>query len=56
MRQELWRLRGLSPPLRYLAYVAGALSVLLVAAGVGATAGLVVGGRPEWLASGSGAT
>jgi hypothetical protein len=50
-------LRGLSPPLRYLAYVAGALLVLLVAAGVGATAGVVFGGRPEWLTrSGSGAT
>jgi hypothetical protein len=49
-------LRGLSPPLRYLAYVAGALLVLLVAAGVGATAGLVFEGRPEWLTSGSGAT
>jgi hypothetical protein len=50
-------LRGLSPPLRYLAYVAVALLVWLVAAGVGATAGVVVfGGRPEWLTSGSGAT
>jgi hypothetical protein len=49
-------LRGLSPPLRYLAYVAGALLVLLVAAGVGATAGVVFGGRPEWLTSGSGDT
>jgi hypothetical protein len=49
-------LRGLSPPLRYLAYVAGALLVLLVAVGVGATAGVVVGGRPEWLTSGSGDT
>jgi hypothetical protein len=49
-------LRGLSPPLRYLAYVAGALLVLLVAAGVGATAGLVFGGSPEWLTSGSGDT
>jgi hypothetical protein len=49
-------LRGLSLPLRYLAYVAGALLVLLVAAGVGATAGVVFGGRPEWLTSGSGAT
>ena len=49
-------MRGLSPPLRYLAYVAGALLVLLVAAGVGATAGLVFGGRPEWLTSGSGTT
>ncbi len=49
-------MRGLSPQLRYLAYVAGALLVLLVAAGVGATAGLVFGGRPEWLTSGSGDT
>jgi hypothetical protein len=49
-------LRGLSPPLRFLAYVAGALLVLLVAAGVGATAGLVFGGPPEWLTSGSGDT
>jgi hypothetical protein len=50
------RLRGLSPPLRYLAYVGGALLVLLVAVGVGATAGLVFGGRPEWLTSGFGDT
>jgi hypothetical protein len=49
-------LRGLSPPLRYLAYFAVALLVLLVAVGVGATAGLLFGGRPEWLTSGSGAT
>ena len=42
-------MRGLSPPLRHLAYVALALLVLLVASGVGATAGLVFGGRPEWL-------
>ena len=48
---------GLSPPLRSLAYVAVALLVWLVAAGVGATAGVVVfGGRPEWLTSGPGAT
>jgi hypothetical protein len=48
-------LRGLSPPLRYLAYVGGALLVWLVAAGVGVTAGVVVvGGPPEWLTSGSG--
>ena len=56
IRLELGRLRGLSPPLRYLAYVAGALLVLLVAVGVGAMAGVVVGGRPEWLTSGSGDT
>jgi hypothetical protein len=49
-------LRGLSPPLRYLAYIGGALLVLLVAVGVGATAGVVFGGRPEWLTSGSGDT
>jgi hypothetical protein len=49
-------LRGLSAPLRFLAYVAVALLVLLVAAGVGATAGLVFGGRPEWLTSDPGAT
>jgi hypothetical protein len=49
-------LRGLSSPLRYLAYVAGALLVLLVAVGVGAAAGLVFGGRSEWLTSGSGDT
>jgi hypothetical protein len=49
-------LRGLSTPLRFLAYVAGALLVLLVAAGVGATVGLVFGGRPEWLTSDPGAT
>jgi hypothetical protein len=57
IRLELGRLRGLSPPLRYLAYVAGALLVWLVAAGVGVTAGVVVfGGPPEWLTSGSGDT
>ena len=50
------RLRGLSPPLRYLAYVAVLLLVLVVAAGVGASAGLLFGGRPEWLTSDSGAT
>jgi hypothetical protein len=50
------RLRGLSPPLRYLAYVGGALLVLLVAAGVGATAGIVFEGAPEPLVSHSGDT
>jgi hypothetical protein len=50
-------LRGLSPPLRYLAYVAVALLVWLVAAGAGTTAGVVMfGGRPEWLTSGAGDT
>jgi hypothetical protein len=43
-----------STRLRYLACVAGALLVLLVAVGVGATAGVVFGGGPEWLTSGSG--
>jgi Peptidase family M28 len=50
------RLRGLSAPLRYLAYFAVALLVLVVAVGVGATASLVFGGRPEWLTSDPGAT
>ena len=36
-------LRALSPPLRYLIYVAGALLGLFVAVGVGATAAVVVG-------------
>ena len=36
------RLRALSPPLKYLIYVAGALLVLLVSVGVGATAAVVV--------------
>jgi hypothetical protein len=56
IRLELRRLRGLSPPLRYLAYFAVALLVLVVAVGVGATAGLLFGGRPEWLTSDPGAT
>ena len=50
----LERLRALSPPLRYPAYVAGALLVLLTAVGVGATASVVVGERPEGTTSGSG--
>ena len=50
-------MRGLSPPLRYLAYIAGALLVWLVAAGVGAMAGDVMfGGGPKWLTGGSGDT
>jgi hypothetical protein len=49
-------LRGLSAPLRFLAYVAVALLVLVVAVGGGATAGLLFGGRPEWLTSDPGAT
>jgi hypothetical protein len=57
IRLELGRLRGLSAPLRHLAYVAVALLAWLVAADVGTTAGVVVfGGRPEWLTSGPGAT
>jgi hypothetical protein len=46
-------LRDLSPPLRYLAYVAGTLLVLLASGGVGATAAVVVGGGPEGATSGS---
>jgi hypothetical protein len=53
-RVVLERLRALSPPLRYLAYVAGTLLVLLAAVGVGATAAVVVGERPEGVTSGSG--
>ena len=44
------RLRALSPPSRYLIYVAGVLVVLVVAVGVGAAAAVVVGwqsGRVE---------
>ena len=36
------RLRALSPSLNYLVYVAGALLVLFVAGGVGATTAVVV--------------
>jgi hypothetical protein len=54
IRMVLERLRALSPPLRYLAYVAGAILVVLVAAGVGATAALMIDGRPEWATSGHG--
>ena len=49
-------LRGLSPPLRYLVYVAGALLAFLVSAGVGATVAIVVGGSPEGTVSGFGNT
>jgi len=38
-------LRALSPPSRYLMYVASVLLVLFVAVGVGATAAVVVGGQ-----------
>ena len=48
------RLRGLSPPLRYLVYVAGALLAFFVATGMGAAAAFVVGGYPESATSGSG--
>jgi hypothetical protein len=47
-------LRGLSPPLRYLLYVAGALLALLVATGMGVAAAIMVGGYPESPTSGSG--
>ena len=46
------RLRQLSPPLRYLVYVAGALLIFLVALGVGAVAAVVVGWPLEWAAGG----
>ena len=45
-------MRGLSPPLRYLLYIAGALLAFLVAAGVGAAAAIVVGGYPEHVTGG----
>ncbi len=47
-------MRGLSPPLRYLVYVAGALLALLVATGMGVAAAIIVGGYPESPTSGSG--
>ncbi len=47
-------MRGLTPPLRYLVYVAVALLAFLVAAGVGAAAAFVVGGYPESATSGPG--
>lgn len=53
-RTVLERIRGLPPPLRYLAYVAGVLLVSLVAVGMGATVAIVVGGRPEGTTSVSG--
>src|SRR5215211_1361500 len=46
-------LRALSPPLRYLMYVAGGLLVLFVAVGVGATSAVVVGWQFGWVASDS---
>jgi len=39
------RLRALSRPLRYVTYVAGVLLAFIIAAGVGATAAMVVGGQ-----------
>ena len=41
------RLRGLAPPLRYAAYVAGAFVVFFSALGLGAAASLVVGWQSE---------
>src|SRR5215208_6264528 len=55
-RMVLKRLRALSPPLRYLAYVTGVLLVLLASVGVGATASVVVGSRSEGAISGSGSS
>jgi hypothetical protein len=46
-------LRELSPPLRYLLYVAIAISMFLVATGVGAVAAIVVGRSPEHVTSAS---
>ena len=55
-RMVLERLRTLSPPLRYLAYVAGVLLVLLASVGVGASASVVIGSRSEGAISGSGSS
>jgi hypothetical protein len=49
-------LRALSPPFRYLIYVAGVLLVLFVAVGVGATAAVVVGWQSGPATSGSAET
>ena len=49
-------LRSLSPPLRYLMYVAGTLLVLFVAVGVGAAAAVVVGWQFGRVASDSAET
>jgi hypothetical protein len=46
-------LRALSPPLKYLIYVAGMVLVFFVAVGVGATAAVVVGWRSGWVAGDS---
>ena len=46
------RLRALSPPSRYLIYVAGVLVVLVVAVGVGAAAAVVVGWQSGRVATG----
>jgi hypothetical protein len=50
------RLRALSPPLKYLVYVAGALLVLFVAVGVGATTAVVVDWQFGWVATDSAET
>jgi hypothetical protein len=50
------RLRALSPPLKYLVYVAGALLVLFVAVGVGATTAVVVDRQFGWVATDSAET
>jgi hypothetical protein len=46
------RLRALSPPSRYLIYVASVLVVLVVAVGVGAAAAVVVGWQSRRVATG----
>lgn len=50
------RLRTLSPPLKYLIYVASVLLVLFVAVGVGATAAVVVSWQPGRVATDSAGT
>ena len=49
-------LRALSPPSRYLTYVAGVLLVLSMAVGVGVTAAVVVGWQSGRVATGSAET
>src|SRR5687767_3012745 len=48
----LERLRALSPPSRYLIYVAGVLVVLVVAVGIGAAAAVVIGWQSGRVATG----
>ena len=48
------RLRELTPPLRYAAYIVGMVLIFLTAMGVGALSSLLVGGPPERAETGSG--